>query len=123
LSGQCDAIVATAAFEPSVDKPDVRFVFHYGLSGSFETYYRAMGHAGRDGKQARALLFYDVQTDPFESGRLVPDTMREYAEFTGCRREFLLRHFGEAAPGGCENCDRCQSVKLGKAQHVRTQAG
>lgn len=38
------------------------------------------------------------------------EQMREYAETRGCRREYLLRYFGEDYSGPCGNCDRCEAA-------------
>jgi ATP-dependent DNA helicase RecQ len=58
MDGATDVIMATSALGVGVDKPDVRFVFHFDISDSLDSYYHEPGRPGRDGKPARAVLFY-----------------------------------------------------------------
>ncbi len=135
MSGEAPVVVATNAFGMGVDKADVRTVIHEAVPSSLEAYYQEAGRAGRDLLPSRCVLlaenrdkglhvFFINQVDDPEAKQ---HRWRQYREVWGfvegqrCRREAILRHFGDRSPAGAEArcCDVCDGALAQVAVRAR----
>ncbi len=118
-------VVATIAFGLGIDRPDVRFVVHFDVPTSMEAYYQETGRGGRDGGPSDAWMLYSLadvvavrqmlaRSEGDERFKLVQQRKLEavlgYCETTTCRRQVLLRYFGETLAEPCGNCGTCREA-------------
>lgn len=134
-TNEVQVICATVAFGMGIDKPDVRFVYHFTVPRTLEGYYQETGRAGRDGKFSYCMAYFSfrdvrtIQTMIQKDKNLDRENKEKHLNKlqqvmaycdneTDCRRKLVLSYFNEDFDSKLcsKNCDNCRN-----STHVVTE--
>lgn len=131
LQGKTKIMVATSAFGLGIDVPDIELVIHFNAPISMTDYIQQIGRAGRDGRKARCILFYDQNGDDqkivhslrkkaVQTSKKAADTIKahykqvqDFLLDTGCMRNAILQYQGQTEQTICKCCTNCARERKG----------
>lgn len=131
LKGEKKIMIATSAFSMGIDVPDIELIVHFNTPLSMTDYIQQIGRAGRDGRKAHCVLFYDTNGDDRKivksmiskakkqsrkAGNILKEhwaQMEAFLQSDACMANDVLRYQGPEAEKTCKRCTNCARRRRG----------
>ena len=125
LQGERKIMISTSAFSMGIDIPDIELVVHFNAPISMTDYIQQIGRAGRDGRKAHCVLFYDQNGDDDaisnsfikkakkqspEAAKVIKAKLRQVHNFIhsdNCMVCDILKYQGQHETKTCKRCTVC----------------
>ncbi len=125
LQGKRKIMIATSAFSMGIDVSDIELVVHFNAPISMTDYIQQIGRAGRDGRKAHCVLFYDQNGDDEaisnsfikkakkqspEAAKVIKAKLRQVHNFIhsdSCMVCDILEQQGQHETKTCKRCTVC----------------
>ena len=125
LQGKRKIMIATSAFSMGIDVSDIELVVHFNAPISMTDYIQQIGRAGRDGRKAHCVLFYDQNGDDDaisnsfikkakkqspEAAKVIKAKLRQVHNFIhsdSCMVCDILEYQGQHETKTCKRCTVC----------------
>ena len=125
LQGKRKIMIATSAFSMGIDVPDIELVVHFNAPINMTDYIQQIGRAGRDGRKAHCVLFYDQNGDDDaisnsfikkakkqspKVAKVIKAKLRQVHNFIhsdSCMARDILKYQGQHEAKTCKRCTVC----------------
>ena len=125
LQGERKIMISTSAFSMGIDIPDIELVVHFNAPVSMTDYIQQIGRAGRDGRKAHCVIFYDQNGDDDaisnsfikkakkqspEAAKVIKAKLSQVHDFinsNNCMVSDILKYQGQHETKTCKRCTVC----------------
>ena len=125
LQGKRKIMIATSAFSMGIDVADIELVVHFNAPISMTDYIQQIGRAGRDGRKAHCVIFYDQNGDDDaisnsfikkakkqspEAAKVIKAKLSQVHDFinsNNCMVSDILKYQGQHETKTCKRCTVC----------------
>jgi superfamily II DNA helicase RecQ len=122
IGNDLNLLVSTKGFGMGIDKPNIRYIIHYGFPGSLESYFQQIGRAGRDRTHSHCILLWDSPTDECRS-YITDNEVPECFELKDDTGKYEYNECPYRRPVKCDYAKQIFFIETGYPTEEEFQAG